>query len=230
MNLSNRAEQLGAAQYRRPLNYDLAGKTLTLTAPDGEQAELFFRDRTTVVATVEGEKEISQYEVTKLDPETYFVSYGLTFRAAVLELEMGIAALSGKEPGTYSFFHIGDSAAELPQLTDEMTGTYVRWVFGCERYMLHEYNGDGTCRCIWSPRTDRARMVPATYIKVKQGVYLVELNRTSPFYTDFPQGFSRVVMLQDYERVSFVGAMDSPATNVTVSVSGYGLDPDTPDY
>ena len=108
-----------------------------------------------------------------------------------------------------------------------MAGTYVRWVFGCDRFLLNEYLEDGQCRCIWSPRTEKERTVKATYIHIKDGIYRVELNGTSPFHTDFPQGASRMVFLQDYDKMIFAGCLNSPVTNENTMVAGYGLAPET---
>ena len=146
--------------------------------------------------------------------------------AAALDLARGTAAIRIGAEGPWDFCRVegfGDGAAELPSYTDEMAGTHVRWCFGCERYMEHDYLPGGRCRSVWSPRADRVREVNAQYIRLSEGKYLVELDRTPPYRTDTPQGFSKVLLAQDWARLLTVGCIYSPTLNEFRLVSGYAM-------
>lgn len=225
MNKANCGEKYGITQYARAHSYELAGKTLMYTDDTGNNYVLEFIDKTTVNYTKNDVSEMSQYEAQKINASVFLVSFGLVFRAAVIDIKNGIAVFTNDVAGEFVFCKASNCTGNLPTETEDMTGTFVKWVFGYNRYLLNTYLEDKKCKCVWSPREDRPRTIPATYIKVGEGLYLVELNSTSPFYTDFTQGFSRMLMLQDYDRMSFIGAFHSPATNETIMVSGYGLDP-----
>lgn len=223
MNKTHDGKNYGMTQYCWPHDFELAGRTLTLRS-DAASYQLVFQDR----EFIECDGVLSQYEALKLDADLHIVFFGETITTAVLDLARGTAAISTGENGAYDFCRIdgfGDGSAELPACTDEMTGTEVRWYFGCERFMEHSYLADGKCRCVWSPRTDRPRIAPASYIKVSEGKFLVELNRCSPLHTDMPQGFSKVVLLQDWTHLLTVGCIYSPILNEFRLVSGYAMEP-----
>lgn len=227
MYKSNNGNHYGFTQYARPHSFELVGKKLAFVSEDNTKYSFDFIDKTTVNYEHSGNDELSQYEAVKISADIFFISFGLKFRAMVYDSSTGLAAITCESPGEYVFCRAEGSANPLYARTEDMTGTAVRWVFGCDRYLLHEYLADGKCRCTWSPRTERTRLIPATYIHIKDGVYFVELNSTSPFNTDFPQDASRIVMLQDYDGMLFVGAANAPIRNDTVMVAGYGLAPET---
>lgn len=222
MNKTHDGKKYGMTQYRWPLDFELAGRTFVLRSENAVY-ELAFQDK----EFVECNGALSQYEALKLDADLHAVFFGETITAAVLDLERGTAVISAAEQGKYDFCRIDgfDTESELPAYTDEMTGTHVRWFFGCERFMEHEYLADGKAVCAWSPRTDRPRVSPATCIKLTDGKYLVELNRCSPLHTDMPQGFSKIILLQDWQRLLTVGCIYSPVLNEFRLVSGYAMEP-----
>ena len=223
MNLTNDGSRYGLTQYRWPLDFELAGKTLTLRA--GETAYcLDFKDK----EFVDCGGVLSQYQALKLGSEVHFAVFGATLAVAALDFEHGTAALKPDGAADWVFCRIencGDGAAPLPALTDEMTGTCVKWVFGCERWIEHKYLPDGRCRCVWSPRTDRARTWPATCVKLGEGRYLAEIDGTSPFRTDMPQGCSKLILAQDYDRLLAVGCVYSPTLNDFQMISAYAMEP-----
>lgn len=223
MNKTHDGKNYGMTQYRWPLDFELAGRTITLRS-DSAVYELAFQDR----EFIECNGVLSQYEALKLDSDLHVVFFGETVTAAVLDLSRGTAVISGPEQGTYDFCRVdgcGDGAAALPVYTDEMTDTVVRWYFGCDRFMEHSYLADGKCSCLWSPRTDRPRIAPATYVKLSEGKYLVELNRCSPLHSDMPQGFSKIILVQDWLHMLTVGCIYNPRLNEFRLVSGYAMEP-----
>ena len=222
MNKTHDGSNYGMTQYRWALDFELAGRAFVLRAENAVY-ELAFQDK----EFIECNGVLSQYEALKLDADLHVVFFGETVTAAVLDLARGTAVISAAEPGKYDFCRIDgiDTTVELPAYTDEMTGTHVRWYFGCERFMEHEYLADGKCRCVWSPRTDRPRLAPASYVRLSDSKYLVELNRCSPLHTDMPQGFSRIILVQDWQRLLTVGCIYSPVLNEFRLVSGYAMEP-----
>lgn len=226
MNQTNNGAKYGITQYAHPHAFEFAGRTLSFHDEKGNDYVLEFLDTHTLRYRAPGINELSQYEAVKLDAVTYLISFGLVFRAVVLDMETGCAAFTKEEKGEYVFCY-GNVSEQKFSYTDEMTGTKVRWVYGCDRSMLNEHIGEGKCRCAWSPRQDIMRTVPVTEIKLKHGFYLVEINSTFPRNTDFPSSFTRTLMVQNYDKMEFVGCMYSPTTNQTIMTGGYGLAPDT---
>ena len=220
MNKTHDGKNYGMTQYCWPHDFELAGRTILLRS-DTRTYELCFQDR----EFIECGGVLSQYEALKLDSDLHVIFFGETITTAVLDLALGTAAISTDETGTYDFCRVDgfDGSAALPSYTDEMTGTRVRWFFGCRRFMEHEYLDGGKCRCGWSPCADRARVAPATYIKLSEGKYLVELNRCSPRNTDMPQGYSKIVLVQDWMHLLTVGCIYNPMVNEFLPVSGYAM-------
>ena len=227
MNQTNNGEKYGVLQYAHPHAYELAGRTLTFADGQGSAYTLAFTDTHTVRFTAPGVNELSQYEAEKLDESTYLVAFGLVFRAAVIDTASGCAAFTGEAKGEYVLCRTAEAAEQKFALTDEMTGTYVRWVYGCDRSIVNEHIGGGKCRCAWSPRQEIVRTVPVTEIRLKDSFYLVELNSSFPRGVDFPSSYTRNLMVQNYDKMEFVGCMYSPTTNQTLMTGGYGLDPAT---
>ena len=224
MNLTNDGSRYGLTQYRWPLDYELAGSSFTLSAGRGT-IHLAFQDR----EFVDCDGVLSQYQALKLDADTHFAVFGETLAVAVLDLRNGVAALRPDGRDGWRFCRIKGPdrghTASLPALTDEMTGTHVKWVFGAGRYVEHKYQSSSECRCVWSPRTDRPRTLPAAFIKLGDGKYLAEIDGTSPFRTDMPQSFSKLILAQDYDRLLTVGCIYSPVLNEFRMVSGYAMEP-----
>ena len=222
MNMTNDGSHYGFTQYRWPLDYELAGQVLRLYSGTAEY-QLCFQDR----EFIECNGVLSQYEALKLGDDTHVVFFGETITTAVLCLKSGTAVISAGVDGAYDFCRImgTDADSPLPAYTDEMTDTHVRWYFGNDRYLEHRYLADGKCESIWSPRTDRLRTIPACYIRLSEAMYLVELNHTAPFRTDMPQGFSKTVLVQDYNRLLTVGCIYNPLLNEFRLISGYAMEP-----
>jgi len=227
MNQTNSGEKYGVSQYAHPHAYELSGKTLTFADEKGNPYTLEFADTHTVRFIAPGVNELSQYEAAKLDADTYLVAFGLIFRAAVIDMEAGCAAFTKEEKGEYILCRSAEAAALQFAPTDEMEGTYVRWVYGCDRSLLNEHVGGGKCRCAWSPLQEVVRTVPVTEIKLKDSFYLVEINGSFPRNVDFPSSYTRNIMVQNYDKMEFVGCLYSPTTNQTFMTGGYGLDPAT---
>ncbi len=226
MNRSNTGKHYGFTQYCYPRDFELTGRRITLTSEAGS-CTLDFADRS-FVEYRDGEEEIlSQYEALKLEDNTHIVFFGEYMTAAVLDFESGHAVISDSRGEGYTFCKIEGCAekGDMPEYTGDMAGTHVRWYFGYERFIENRYNDDGTCDCSWSPRVDKSRNIPAKYIRVKDGVYLCQLDSTSPFRTDIPQGFSKIVMLQDYKHLETVGCIYSPVLNEWRLISGYAMPP-----
>ena len=222
MNKTHNGANYGMTQYRWALDFELAGRTFVLRSETAAY-RLAFQDK----EFIDCDGVLSQYEALKLDSDLHAVFFGETITTAVLDLARGTAVISTGAAGQYDFCRIEgfDGSAELPSYTEDMTGTHVRWYFGCERYMEQEYLADGKCRCVWSPRADRPRTAPASYVKLSDGKYLVELNRCSPLHTDMPQGFSKIVLVQDWVHLLTVGCIYSPVLNEFRLISGYAMEP-----
>ena len=226
MNKTNNGGHYGFTQYCNPKDYELSGRHFVLRSSENTY-ELYFNDKSFVEYRDKENNILSQYEALKLDDSTHIVFFGEYISTVILDLENGLATISTDNAGQYDFCTIEgyNNSGRLHCYTQDMAGTHVRWYFGCERYIENVYNDDGTCSCVWSPRTDRVRKIPAAYIHIKDGMYLCELNSTSPFRTDIPQGFSKIVMLQCYKRLLTVGCIYSPVLNEFRLISGYAMFP-----
>lgn len=227
MNLTNNGIHHGFTQFCYPHDYELSGKEFVLRSP-AEAYTLEFTDQGFVKFKNKNDVVLSQYEALKLDDNTHIVFFGEYISTVVFDFKNGLATISKDTAGEYDFCTIDGFTANSGSLhgyTDEMTDTHVKWVFGCDRYIENLYQENGMCRCVWSPRDDRPRTIPAVYIRIADGIYLCELNSTSPFRTDVPQGFSKIVMLQSYERLLTVGCIYSPVLNEFRLISGYAMQP-----
>ena len=254
MNLSNNGSRYGMTQYCSPRDFELAGRTLTLTG-DGaaccsekDQAccstvTLTFHDEKFLTCKAGDEELYSAYEALKIDEQAHLVFYGTEdLRAAVIDFANGAAAVSCGEPGSWCFLKISgpeDAAASagtsagnaaepaLPGFTEDMTGTHIRWIPGFEHWLDLRFTAPDACEICFSPRIDRPREAAAACIHIRGGLYLTEVNRTSPMWSDMPQGYARIILLQDYTRLLFVGGIYSPVLNDLKLISGYGADPET---
>ena len=150
MNRTHDGKNYGISQYARPKSFELAGKLFSFEDVAGNKATLEFRDKSYIVYNGDGKSEMSPYEAVKLTSDVFFVRFGIKFKAAIIDVSKGLAALSA-DAGEYVFLREENSDGEFYNYTENMAGTYVRWVFGCDRFLLNEYLEDGQCRCIWSP-------------------------------------------------------------------------------
>lgn len=226
MNMANNGIKYGVSQYRFPLSYQFRGQKINLTDSVGTKYVLNFIDKENITFTNgNSAPELSTYECLKADDETYFVSFGLILRIAVIDLANGTAVLMGEKETDNIFCKITDfpyGAKSIPGYTDEMTGTAVRWVLGCNRYVNQIYCSGSACRCAWSPRDDKYRDAPTTFIKIKNGVYLCDVWANPPIGVDMPQGFGRLIMLQDFEHMMLVGCAFAPYFKERFLISAYG--------
>jgi hypothetical protein len=213
-NLANCAEKHGIGQYRFAHNYELAGMNYTVVAKDKEY-KLSFKCKKNLV--FEG-KEYS-YECLKLELNTYFTRFGLN--VAVVDLEQRLVTLILGNEYIHGAIGCPDpkrgrdaSQAGHCYAGDDMVGTNVAWILGCGRFTTQDFYEAGKCRTAWSPRENEPCEHPCRATKVKGPIYLVDIpgrvhkDVCAPFFT------TRVLMLQDYDRMMAVGC-----------VMGDGLDP-----
>lgn len=227
MNKSHNGGNYGFTQYCYAKDFELSGKCIVLTDVNNKHI-LRFKDNEFIEYTDKSGETLSQYEALKIDDKTHIVFFGEYMTVAVLDYETGYAVISDSKCEDYYFCTIDGCAVSgaMPGYTVEMEQTHVKWYFGCERYLENTYNADGTCTCIWSPRTDRPRKIPAKYIRIKEAMYLCQLDSTSPFRTDLPQGFSKIIMLQCYKHLVALGCIYSPTLNEFRPISGYAIFPE----
>ena len=219
-NLANNAEKYGIGQYRFPHNYELAGKDFTITAGDKEY-KLGFKCKEHAV--FEGKKYA--YECLKLELNTYFICFSLN--VAVIDLEQCLATLilgdeyiygNIKHPDQKSKH--GSSSASHGGAGDDMVGTNVAWILGCGRFTSQDFYEAGKCRVAWSPRENEPYEQPCKATKIKDPIYLVDIEGRvhqgvfAPFFTN------RVIMLQDYDHMMTVGCVMGKGFD-PILVSGY---------
>jgi hypothetical protein len=97
-------------------------------------------------------------------------------------------------------------AAHMPA-GDDMVGTKVAWVLGSNRYVNHEYVAEGKCDVAWSPRLDAKSHLDMRALKIKEGIYLVDIPGFVPYYACAPSTVVRSIFLQDYDNMLTVGAL-----------------------
>ena len=219
-NLANCGEKYGISQYRFPHNYELAGRDFTITAGNKEY-KLGFRCKDGVL--FEG-KEYA-YECLKLELNTYFICFGLN--AAVADLEQCLITLIlGDEyiHGTIAYSDQKGKYAGADAIHggagNDMVGTNVAWILGCDRFTVQDFHEAGKCRVAWSPREKEPYEQPCKATKIKGPIYLVDIKGRvhqgvcAPFFT------SRVIMLQDYDRMMTVGCVMGKGFD-PIMISGY---------
>ena len=226
MNLANDGAKYGIDQYRFARNYDLMSKSFNINA-NGSKYSITFegRDKLSFVFPVSPEKTNDfEYECLKIEDDTYFVSFGAN--VAVLEITCGLATLLLGKEIVFGVIEIAGKPVpeQLHALTDEMTGTAVCWMMGCNKYTNHIYFADGKCRAAWSPEGDKFAVNPTVYIRIKDGIYLVKVEGVIPDSIGAPPGSSSFISLQDYDHMMFVGCIQSE--NAPQMVSGYGEFPE----
>ena len=223
MNYGNNGAKYGIDQYRFARNFDLKDKSFTIAA-DGKNYTLSFTGRDKAAFDSGGGGQECDYECQKIEADTYFVRFGDSF--AVLELGAGAATLI--LPGGYVFGAVAvpgkAPAAALHGFTDEMTGTGVRWVFGCYKFTDQVYFSTDKCRAAWSPKESEFAEYAAKYIKIKDGIFLVDVAGAVPEGVCAPAGCDRILMLQDYEHTMFTGC--ATGKSGAMMISGYGEFPD----
>ena len=223
MNFANDGSKYGIDQYRFARNYDLKDKSFDISSESGKYTLAFVgRDK---VAFDDGKaKREYDCECLKIEAETYFIRFGADF--AVLEMDACAATLI--LPQGYVFGTI-EGAGSMPSgalhgFTDEMVGTGVRWMLGCYKYADHIYLGSGKCRVAWSPKENDFKEYDAKYVKIKEGIYLVDIAGAAPGGLCAPEGCDRVIMLEDFEHTMLVGCVNCKSGNMMIS--GYGEFPE----
>ena len=217
-NLSNSAEHHGIGQYRFPHNYELVGSGYTIYEGDRKHHLSFIRKD-----YMELDGKGCEYEALKIAAKIYFVRLG--FNVAVVDLEQSSITLIVGE--TYFYGKIGSpgssGSSEKSAHTDardEMAGTAVAWVLGCQRYVVHEFLEDGKCRVRWSPKEEEMNDHPYCATKIKEPMYLVDIKGTAPYYVCAPVLTNRFIALQDYDRMLTVGCVMGGGMIPTM-ISGY---------
>ena len=218
-NLSNTGDHLGISQYRFPLNYELVGRQFTISDGTGKHHLHFIRK-----GYMELDGRGREFEALKLEAATYFVRLG--FDVAVVDLEQGLITLIQKDK--YFYGRIEGSGeydwrpggGEHKDAGDEMVGTSVAWVLGCDRYVAQEFIKEGICRVSWSPLREATNDHPCKATKIKGPLYLVDIKGWVPYHTCAPILTERVIMLQDYDHLLAVGCVMGGGM-IPIMVSGY---------
>ena len=223
MNLANDGAKYGADQYRFAHNYDLASKNYIISA-GVVKYNLAFTDRSTLTFDSGKGAESFEYECLKIEDDTYFVRFGT--QIAAIELSQGLATLILPQGHVFGSIELpGQSVPNsLHSPTDEMIGTSVQWVLGCDKYVNHIYSGADMCRTAWSPDSDNFTDLPTKYVKIKDGIYLVDVEGAIPDNASPPSGSNRMIALQDYDHMMFVGCILGKAPPLVIS--GYGEFPE----
>ena len=215
-NLANNGDKYGIGQYRFAHNYELLGRQLTVIA-DGKEYAFSFECTCSVLFN--GEK--LAWECEKLARGLFFVRFGEN--CGVFCLNMGKAALYLKDAPVIIGRIDGFDPETLPEdAGDGMVGTNVRWVFGVNRWVDHDYNAVGEVRSVWSRNTVKAgpiktfrdNWVPkeSDYnvekmdaIHFGKSFYVVDVKAEVPAGVCAPAEMKRLVLLQDYDHMMTVG-------------------------
>ena len=223
MNLANDGAKYGIDQYRFAQNYDLKSKSFNINA-NGSKYSITFEGCGKLTFVSPEETTNYEYECLKVEDDTYFVSFGAN--VAVLEMTYGLATLVLGKENVFGVIETAGKPAsgQLHALTDEMTGTAVCWMMGCNKYANHIYFDNDKCRAAWSPNGDNFTVNPTVYIKIKDGIYLVKVEGAIPDNIGAPPGSNCFISLQDYDHMMFVGCIQSEKAHETVS--GYGEFPE----
>ena len=223
MNLANDGAKYGADQYRFARNYDLKRKIIEIKT-DSKEYTLSFIGRDMLNFDSDNGVETFDYECLKIEDNTYFVRFGR--HIAVIELSQGFATLVLPEGFVFGSIELpGKSVTgKLHSMTDEMIGTAVCWVLGCDKYVNHIYYSADKCRTAWSPDWDRFTDNPAVYVKIKDGIYLVDVTGAIPESAPVTSGSDRMIVLEDYDHMMLVGCIFGKAP--PLMISGYGEFPE----
>lgn len=203
---ANNAEQYGIGQYRYPLNYELNGQTIVVEADKEYKIEFLCKKN------VAFDGNVTEYECIKCAPQLYFVRMG--FDVAVIDLERNAVTLIVEGNIVCGTIKGAEGAVAHTCPGDEMVGTKVRWVYGCDRYLNQEFASETIIKAAWSPRDEKIAENAYRAVKIGGPYYLVDMKSDilkdvcAPFFTD------HVIMVQDYERCMAFGC-----------VFGKGFDP-----
>ena len=212
-SMANNAEQYGIGQYRYPFNYELVGKTIVSVA-DGKEYTLEFACKKNVIFN--GKK--TEYECIKCAPTLYFVRFG--YNVAVIDFKGSAVTFVIEGDIICTAFKDVEGAAAHTCAGDEMVGTKVRWVYGCDRYINQEFISADKMAVAWAPRDEK--VVENMYRAVKIGgpYYLVDQKSDilkdvcAPFFTD------HIITVQDYDRCMTFGVVFGKGFD-PIMVTGY---------
>ena len=222
MNYANDGSKYGVDQYRFARNYDLKDKSYTISA-DGAKYALSFVGKEKASFDDGKAKRDSDYECLKIEADTYFIRFGDEF--AVFDMAAGAATLALKDGYVFGAIDVpGGASGAAQRFTDEMDGTGVRWMLGCYKFTDNIYLGGGKAKAAWAPKESEFNDYDAKYVKIKQGIYLVDVTGATPSGACAPEGCDRVITLQDYEHMMMVGCANSKSG--PMMISGYGEFPE----
>ena len=196
---ANMAEHHGIGQYRYPLNYELAGQTIEVVAESEYKIEFLCK------YNVVFNGKFMPYECIKCAPKLYFVRMG--FDVAVIDLERNAVTLIVEGNIVCGTIKGAEGATAHTCPGDEMVGTNVRWVYGCDRYLNQEFVSETIIKASWSPKDEKVAENAYRAVKIGGPYYLVDMKSDilkdvcAPFFTD------HVIMVQDYERCMAFGCL-----------------------
>jgi len=215
-NLANNGEKYGIGQYRFAHNYELQGKELEISA-EGKSFILNFASQTEVVFNGES----IAWECEKMAMGLFFVRFGEN--CGVFCFNQGKAALYLKDTPVIVGKLAGFEPETLPEPAgDGMVGTNVRWIFGVNRWVDHDYCAVGEVKSVWSRNTVNAGSIrtfrdnwepkEADYKTEKldalhfgKTFYVVDVQAEVPAGVCAPAEMKRLVLLEDYDRMMTVG-------------------------
>lgn len=215
-NLANTADKHGIGQYCFARNFELAGSGYVISDGSAEYKCVFINRETMTLNDAE-----HYYECLKLVNSTYFVRFGTDVLVLDLEQQMATLILNGKTvcgvPFSSGFRPEGKRHTDAGS---DMVGTSVSWVLGCGCFVNHDYFTEDKVLVGWSPKSEETEVMPCRAVKIKGAVYLVVVEGGVPDGVCAPAGTSRVIMLQDYDRMIFVGCVTGAGFD-PVMISGY---------
>ena len=254
----------GIDQYRPPLCFELAGREYTFVMDDGVDYVLRFLDGKTAEWHLENEEPKQEdYECLKADDTTYLVFFEI-----VIDLEnmlvTRIIAVNGENPkdpylnNTYIEFGAilktdGSVTFKRHSYTDEMIGTCMQWCYGsfstvhiyyCSNFYRITYPRDGSQDPAISEGMDSlVRQLPssdepASYIKIKENMYLLNITERNMEKLLGAGGLFRsntMCFLQNYDRLYLVGrafgnvTQDGVDSEIRLSFGAYGKFTEAPD-
>lgn len=235
-NLANDAKQYGIGQYRFAHNYELVGKELKILADKEYTVKFTSQDEADICGTT------VCWECEKLAAKMYFVRLGEG--CAVIDLANGLASLVSPDADAPVSGVIDGFTPEFSHTpcTDDMVGTKVRWVFGANRFVEHDYCAPDKIRTAWArntvnigydmksfrdfwkpAETDFAEE-DANEVFLGTSFYLVDVKAKMPEGIGYcaPSDITRIVMLQDYDHMMTVGCAFGSEQG-PIMFAGYGM-------
>lgn len=223
MTLSALGLKYGIGQYRYPHSFQLTGAAVSGRTEEGRSVRLEFLDRTRlVIDRGDGEPVVSVYECLPVARGVFFVSLEIGALFAVIDLEAGQLVLIDVDAETHLTASLDGSATVPVRVSDEMAGTAVAWVVGDGKEVRQRFRPDGRVHQGWSPRFDRSHECEVTAFDLGRGLFVVDVAGFAGPGLHVPQGLGRLVMVQDYARMTAVGAVVATTFNDRVLLGAYG--------